>query len=667
MLHRVWLVLAAVLSTLVVPLTGPVASAAAAGTSLDQVHRFAVPASTLQVVLARSSSWSSTSASLEFFQRTDASSPWQAALPAVSGRVGYGGMHDAATRLQSTGTTPAGIFALPSAFGGAPNPGTKLSYRQFDGSDWWVYDPRDPGTYNTFQASRPAAARWRTSWAEHLADYYSSTSQQYKYAVVVDYNLPAAYQAPDTRKGGGIFLHVNGSGATAGCISMPEPAMAAMLRWLDPAANPVLVSGPTSWLDDTVATPAGLTSQVTPGPFRDAGATGAFVGVARPARMQWWQLAVTDVCTGAAVATGSGAGAQPVVARWDGTVAGAPAPPGLYRMTLRAGTGSWTPSATLSWTMEVFQAGVTPLTGCPATRVSGTDRYTTSVAIGSRAAPSATTVVLASGADANLVDGLVAAPLAGQLGAPLLLTTPTALPAAVAADISRRGAVRAVVVGAAGAVSDAVLAQLHALGVTDVTRIGGASRYDTAALVARAVGSVGGAAFVASGATANLVDALSAAGPATHLGRPILLTSPAQLPVATADCARRAAGEEHDRARRHRGGVGRRHVRPAGADEARRVEPVRHGGGRGGCLRLRGGDRPGDAFVGHRPGRRRAAGGHAGAARAADRADASGCIVVLAEHGEAGCARCVGWSRSGDPRGTRGGNRCALTRVSARR
>ena len=535
MLHRVWLALASVLSVLVVPLTGPVASAAAAGTSLDQVHRFAVPASTLQVVLARSSTWSSTSATLEFFERADASSPWHAALPAVSGRVGFGGMHDAATRLQSTGTTPAGIFALPWAFGGAPNPGATLSYRQFDSSDWWVYDPRDPGSYNTFQAARSASARWRADWAEHLTDYYSSTSQQYKYAVVVDYNLPAAYQAPDTSKGGGIFLHVNGSGATAGCISMPEPAMVAMLRWLDPAARPVLVSGPTSWLDDAVATPAGLTTQVAPGPFHAAGATGAFVGVARPARMQWWQLAVTDVCTGAAVATGSGAGAQPVVAQWDGAVAGAPAPPGLYRMTLRAGTSSWTPSASLSWTVEVFQAGVTPLTGCPATRVSGTDRYTTSVAIGSRAAPSATTVVLASGAEANLVDGLVAAPLAGQLGAPLLLTTPAALPAAVAADISRRGVVRAVVVGAVGAVSDAVLAQLHALGVTDVTRIGGASRYDTAALVARAVGSGDGSAFVASGATANLVDALSAAGPATHLGRPILLTEPGRLPVATTD------------------------------------------------------------------------------------------------------------------------------------
>jgi putative cell wall-binding protein len=68
-----------------------------------------------------------------------------------------------------------------------------------------------------------------------------------------------------------------------------------------------------------------------------------------------------------------------------------------------------------------------------------------------------------------------------------------------------------------------------------VTRIGGASRYDTAALVAKAVGSPDGAAFVASGATSNLVDALAAAGPATKLGRPILLTAPDQLPAATAD------------------------------------------------------------------------------------------------------------------------------------
>ena len=452
MLRRVWVALGAVLSALVVPLAGPAAPAAAAGTSLDQVHRFAVPASTLQVVLARSSSWSSTSATLEFFQRADASSPWQAALPTASGRVGYGGMHDAATRLQSTGTTPAGIFALPWALGGAANPGAKLPYRQFTSASWWVYDPTDPSTYNTFQASRPSTARWRTSWAEHLSDYYSSTSQQYTYAAVVDYNLPAPYQAPDTRKGGGIFLHVNGSGPTAGCISMPESSMVAMLRWLDPAANPVLVSGPTSWLDDVVATPAGLTSQVAAGPFSAPASTAgaAFVGVARPARMQWWQLSVTDVCSGVEVGTGSGEGSHPYVARWDGTVGGSPAPPGLYRMTVRSGTSSWAATATLSWTIEVFQPGVTALAGCPATRVSGTDRYTTSVAIGERAAPSATTVVLASGADANLVDGLVAAPLAGKLGAPLLLTTPAALPAAVAADVSRRGVVRAIVVGAAG-------------------------------------------------------------------------------------------------------------------------------------------------------------------------------------------------------------------------
>lgn len=45
-------------------------------------------------------------------------------------------------------------------------------------------------------------------------------------------------------KDGGIWLHVSGRGATRGCISISRPAMRATLRWLDPAAKPVIVMGP---------------------------------------------------------------------------------------------------------------------------------------------------------------------------------------------------------------------------------------------------------------------------------------------------------------------------------------------------------------------------------------------------------------------------------------
>ncbi|HZI97707.1 MAG TPA: L,D-transpeptidase family protein, partial [Actinomycetales bacterium] len=49
-------------------------------------------------------------------------------------------------------------------------------------------------------------------------------------------------------RGAAIFLHVNGSGATAGCVSIPEADLERVLRWLDPARSPVTVIGPTDWL-----------------------------------------------------------------------------------------------------------------------------------------------------------------------------------------------------------------------------------------------------------------------------------------------------------------------------------------------------------------------------------------------------------------------------------
>ena len=65
-----------------------------------------------------------------------------------------------------------------------------------------------------------------------LWDYYN----QYAYGVVVGFNLPSgihyshrkrqwvADHRADTRRGGGIFLHVNGTGSTAGCVSMTRVA-----------------------------------------------------------------------------------------------------------------------------------------------------------------------------------------------------------------------------------------------------------------------------------------------------------------------------------------------------------------------------------------------------------------------------------------------------------
>jgi L,D-peptidoglycan transpeptidase YkuD (ErfK/YbiS/YcfS/YnhG family) len=202
-----------------------------------------------QVLVVRSKGWSTTHATLVAWQR-GSDGTWHRVLAPVPARLGWNGFAWASRRVQSSGETPAGTFRLLRGFGIARPAGALLPYLVVDHNDWWPYDPRDPKTYNVLQTSRPEAAHWRRSWAEHLATYRT----QYRFAVVLDYNLPSgvhqvgqqwvAGQPANTHKGGGIFLHVNGKGATAGCVSVPRQVMRTILQWLDPADSPRIVMGP---------------------------------------------------------------------------------------------------------------------------------------------------------------------------------------------------------------------------------------------------------------------------------------------------------------------------------------------------------------------------------------------------------------------------------------
>ena len=161
-------------------------------------------------------------------------------------------------------------------------------------------------------------------------------------------------------------------------------------------------------------------------------------------------------------------------------------------------------------------------------RIAGDNRYLTSVAASLRGFPSgAKTVVVAKGTD--WPDALGGSALAGAVGGPLLLTRPDALPSEVAAEIKRLGATKAYVLGSTASISAGVAAAIDALPlVTEVERLGGANRYETARKVAdETISLLGpdykGEAFVATGL--NFPDATGAAPVAAALGRPILLAN----------------------------------------------------------------------------------------------------------------------------------------------
>jgi subtilisin family serine protease/putative cell wall-binding protein len=96
-------------------------------------------------------------------------------------------------------------------------------------------------------------------------------------------------------------------------------------------------------------------------------------------------------------------------------------------------------------------------------RLAGADRYATAAAVSASRWPAdgPSTTFVATGL--NFADALAAVPLAGVLDAPLLLTDPRSLSAATAEELRRLNPTQVFILGAGGAVSEAVGSQIRAL------------------------------------------------------------------------------------------------------------------------------------------------------------------------------------------------------------
>ncbi|MGW1006777.1 L,D-transpeptidase family protein [Streptomyces sp. NPDC002520] len=135
-------------------------------------------------------------------------------------RFGAKGLVEGTRRKQGTNTTPTGLYDLP------------FGYRPVKESSWWCQD-NNSRKYNRWVDPLPAGCRATES--EHLITYRA----QYAYGLVIGFN----YAWPERGRGAGIFLHVNGKGATAGCVSVPKDAMRRILRWADPGRDPHMAIG----------------------------------------------------------------------------------------------------------------------------------------------------------------------------------------------------------------------------------------------------------------------------------------------------------------------------------------------------------------------------------------------------------------------------------------
>jgi L,D-peptidoglycan transpeptidase YkuD (ErfK/YbiS/YcfS/YnhG family) len=164
---------------------------------------------------------------------------WKPALRAKDGRIGYGGLVAGTRRKQGTGTTPLGTYTLPWAFGmHAREASWDLRYRKVRRGDFWVEDNRSR-YYNRYRNQSQGGFRWwlpssNRNSSERLTDF----RQQYEWSIVIGFNVQQVRY-----RGAGIFLHVNGRGATAGCVSAPRWFIRAMMARLDPDLHPLVAIG----------------------------------------------------------------------------------------------------------------------------------------------------------------------------------------------------------------------------------------------------------------------------------------------------------------------------------------------------------------------------------------------------------------------------------------
>lgn len=196
----------------------------------EQLRR--LPANQTQLVTVEVAAWGRRDARLDMWgKRPNGQWVRYGTAPA---RLGSRGMVPGQNRRQDTYTTPSGRYWLPLAFGRATSRGYKMPYRLITSRSYWCLDNASR-YYNRWVEQRPMTV-CRASESEYLPNH-----RVYRRAIQIGYNLNQV-----RGRGGAIFIHDNGSGYTAGCVSISPWSMDKLSLWLRSTSRPTILLGTRS-------------------------------------------------------------------------------------------------------------------------------------------------------------------------------------------------------------------------------------------------------------------------------------------------------------------------------------------------------------------------------------------------------------------------------------
>ncbi|MGE6378635.1 L,D-transpeptidase family protein [Peribacillus muralis] len=160
------------------------------------------------------------------------SGEWRRALNKMKGVIGKNGF--TTSKKEGDGKSPVGIYSFGTAFGSETKPGgLKLGYKKTNEYDYWIDDQtsQDYNKWKTYKGN--PADKWKS--------FERMNHELYKYGAVIHYNTNPIVKG----KGSAIFLHVwrGETKPTAGCVAMAEKNVLGLLKWLDPAQEPLIIMG----------------------------------------------------------------------------------------------------------------------------------------------------------------------------------------------------------------------------------------------------------------------------------------------------------------------------------------------------------------------------------------------------------------------------------------
>ncbi len=211
----------------------------------------ALPADCRQAIIGIAEGWNASQVTLSLVER-DRNGQWRRVLGPIPGRLGRSGLvwglglHSNARRAtikrEGDGRSPAGIFALGGLWTTNKTPvkhHRRIPEVKVGPNDLWVSDPATPKLYNRHvRLDHPARSKWE------LREQMRQTDYPHSIKLLICHNTEGVPGCPVVGAGSSIFFHIwrrDGAAPTAGCTSMSEANLRAIIARLDPGRRPVYI------------------------------------------------------------------------------------------------------------------------------------------------------------------------------------------------------------------------------------------------------------------------------------------------------------------------------------------------------------------------------------------------------------------------------------------